>query len=114
MNEEKSNVYSENELNKIKEKQPADEYLYDLAELFKVFGDSTRIKILYALIESELCVGDLAGLLKASTSAISHQLKILKDSKLVRFRREGKNIFYTLDDDHVRNILNMGMEHIEE
>ena len=114
MSEEKSNVYSENELNKIKEKQPADEYLYDLAELFKVFGDSTRIKILYALIESELCVGDLAGLLKASTSAISHQLKILKDSKLVRFRREGKNIFYTLDDDHVRNILNMGMEHIEE
>ncbi len=114
MNEEKLNVYSEKELNKIKEKQPADEYLYDLAELFKVFGDSTRIKILYALIESELCVGDLAGLLKASTSAISHQLKILKDSKLVRFRREGKNIFYTLDDDHVRNILNMGMEHIEE
>lgn len=114
MSEEKSNVYSENELNIIKEKQPADEYLYDLAELFKVFGDSTRIKILYALIESELCVGDLAGLLKASTSAVSHQLKILKDSKLVRFRREGKNIFYTLDDDHVRNILNMGMEHIEE
>lgn len=115
MSEEKTlQIVNEEAVKTVLEKQPADEYLYDLAELFKVFGDSTRIKILYALIESELCVGDLAGLLKASTSAISHQLKILKDAKLVRFRREGKNIFYTLDDDHVRNILNMGMEHIEE
>lgn len=107
---------SEQEINleKIIESQPADEYLYDLAELFKVFGDSTRIKILYALIEGELCVGDISSLINISTSAISHQLKILKDAKLVRFRREGKNIFYTLDDDHVKNILNMGMEHIEE
>lgn len=107
---------SEQEINleKIIQSQPADEYLYDLAELFKVFGDSTRIKILYALIEGELCVGDISSLINISTSAISHQLKILKDAKLVRFRREGKNIFYTLDDDHVKNILNMGMEHIEE
>lgn len=107
---------SEQEINleKIIESQPADEYLYDLAELFKVFGDSTRIKILYALIEGELCVGDISSLINISTSAISHQLKILKDAKLVRFRREGKNIFYTLDDDHVKNILNMGLEHIEE
>ena len=99
---------------KVLDDQPADEYLYDLAELFKVFGDSTRIKILYALFESELCVGDIALLLNLSQSAVSHQLKILKDAKLVRFRREGKIIFYALDDEHVRNILSMGMEHIEE
>ena len=99
---------------KVLEMQPADEYLYDLAELFKIFGDSTRIKILYALIESELCVGDIAQLLNLSQSAVSHQLRILKDAKLVKFRREGKVIFYSLDDEHVRNILNMGMEHVEE
>ena len=94
--------------------QPAEEYLYDLAELFKVFGDSTRIRILYALFESELCVNDIAQLLNLGQSAVSHQLKILKDAKLVRFRREGKIIFYALDDDHVRNMLSMGMEHVEE
>lgn len=94
--------------------QPAEEVLYELAELFKVFGDSTRIRILYALIESELCVGDIAQLLNLTQSAVSHQLKILKDAKLVKFRREGKIIIYALDDDHVRNILSMGMEHIEE
>ncbi len=94
--------------------QPEDEYLYDLAELFKVFGDSTRIKILYALFESELCVGDIAQILNLSQSSVSHQLRILKDAKLVRFRREGKIIFYALDDDHVRNMLSMGMEHVEE
>ncbi len=99
---------------RVLEKQPDDEYLYDLAELFKVFGDSTRIKILYALFESELCVGDLAQLLNVSVSAISHQLKILKDAKLVKFRRDGKIIFYMLDDDHVRTMLSMGMEHVEE
>ena len=86
----------------------------DLAELFKVFGDSTRIRILYALFESELCVGDMAQLLGISQSAVSHQLKILKDAKLVRFRRDGKIIFYMLDDDHVRTMLSMGMEHVEE
>ena len=99
---------------RILENQPADEVLYDLAELFKVFGDSTRIKILYALFESELCVGDISLLLNVSQSAVSHQLKILKDAKLVRFRREGKNIFYMLDDDHVRNIISMGIEHTAE
>lgn len=99
---------------KVIDQQPDDEILYDLAELFKVFGDSTRIKILYALSESELCVGDIAQLLKLSQSSVSHQLRILKDSKLVRFRREGKIVFYALDDDHVRNIINMGMEHVEE
>ena len=104
----------EDVVKRVLERQPADEYLYDLAELFKVFGDSTRIRILYALFESELCVGDLAGILALSQSAVSHQLKILKDAKLVRFRREGKIIFYSLDDDHVRTILSMGMEHVEE
>ena len=99
---------------RVLEKQPQDEYLYDLAELFKVFGDTTRIKILYALFESELCVGDIASILSLSQSAISHQLRILKDSKLVKFRRDGKIIFYSLDDEHVRNILAMGMEHVEE
>lgn len=107
-------VAHEELVNRVLEKQPDDEYLYDLAELFKVFGDSTRIKILYALFESELCVGDIAQILGLSQSAVSHQLRILKDSKLVKFRRDGKIIFYSLDDDHVRNIISMGMEHVEE
>lgn len=104
----------EDVVRRVLEQQPAEEHLYDLAELFKVFGDSTRIRILYALLESELCVNDIAQLLSLGQSAVSHQLKILKDAKLVRFRREGKIIFYALDDDHVRNILSMGMEHVEE
>ena len=91
-----------------------EEALFDMAELFKVFGDSTRIRILYALFESELCVCDIARLLGLTQSAVSHQLRILKDAKLVRFRREGKSIFYSLDDDHVRSILALGMEHLEE
>ena len=93
---------------------PDDEILYDLAELFKVFGDSTRIKILYALSERELCVCDISELLGVSQTAISHQLRVLKGSKLVKYRREGKNVFYSLDDDHVRSIINQGMEHVEE
>ena len=93
---------------------PPEEELYDLAELFKVFGDSTRIKILYALLESEMCVCDIAQLLGLTQSAVSHQLRVLKANKLVRNRREGKTVFYSLDDDHVRSILEMGMEHLEE
>ncbi|MBO4591317.1 MAG: helix-turn-helix transcriptional regulator [Eubacterium sp.] len=93
---------------------PDDEYLYDLSELFRIFGDSTRIKILYSLFDSELCVGDIAAILNLSQSSVSHQLRILKDSKLVKFRRDGKSIYYALDDDHVRSILNLGMEHLEE
>ncbi|MCD7737624.1 MAG: metalloregulator ArsR/SmtB family transcription factor [Lachnospiraceae bacterium] len=104
----------EDVVRKVLEDQPAEEYLYDLAELFKVFGDTTRIRILYALFVSELCVGDIAQLLNLSQPAVSHQLKILKDAKLVKFRREGKIIFYSLDDDHVRTIMSMGMEHVEE
>ena len=93
---------------------PDDEVLYELADLFRVFGDSTRIKILYALHDNELCVQDIAHAVALSQSAVSHQLRVLKDSKLVRFRREGKTVYYALDDDHVRSILSMGMDHIEE
>ncbi|WP_462274446.1 ArsR/SmtB family transcription factor [Filifactor alocis] len=93
---------------------PQEEVLYDLAELFKVFGDSTRIRILYVLFETEMCVYDLSKILNVTQSAISHQLRVLKQNKLVKFRREGKNIFYSLADEHVRTIINQGMEHIEE
>lgn len=91
-----------------------DERLYDLAELFKVFGDSTRIRILYALHEQELCVFDISDTLGMTQSAVSHQLKILKQNKLIKSRREGKQIFYSLADDHVHTIIAMGREHIEE
>ncbi len=101
-------------IDKVLAQQPDDEILYDLAELFKVFGDSTRIKILYSMFEHELCVNDIAGLLNLNQSSVSHQLRILKTSKLVKFRREGKSIFYSLDDEHVRSIISMGMEHVEE
>jgi len=93
---------------------PPDETLYDLAELFKIFGDSTRIKILYALLDSELCVCDIAKLMEVTQSAVSHQLRLLKANKLVKFRREGKVVYYSLADDHVIRILNQGMEHIKE
>ncbi|SDA76524.1 DNA-binding transcriptional regulator, ArsR family [Butyrivibrio sp. INlla18] len=93
---------------------PNEDELYDLAELFKVFGDSTRIKILFALFESEMCVCDIAESLEMTQSAISHQLKILKQSKLVGNRREGKQVVYFLADDHVRTIIDQGLNHIEE
>ena len=95
-------------------KMPDEDELYDLAEIFKVFGDSTRIKILYVLFESEMCVCDIAQLLNMNQSAISHQLKILKQSRLVKSRREGKAVFYSQADGHVRTIINQGLEHIEE
>ena len=96
------------------EMMPSDECLYDVAELFKLFGDSTRIKILYVLFASEMCVCDIAQLLGMSQSAISHQLRALKQAKLVRYRREGKQVFYSLADGHVRTILGQGMEHVAE
>lgn len=98
----------------VRSQLPQDEILYDLAELFKIFGDSTRIKILYALLESELCVCDLAKLMEVSQSAVSHQLRVLKGSKLVKFHREGKVLYYSLADDHVLSILNQGMDHLTE
>ena len=99
---------------KVREEMPQDDMLYDLAELFHIFGDSTRIKILYALFESEMCVCAIAALLNMNQSAISHQLRILKQSKLVACRREGKTIFYRLSDEHVKTIINQGMQHINE
>ena len=98
----------------VNETMPDENELYDLAELFKVFGDSTRIRILYVLFEAEVCVCDLAAALNMTQSAISHQLKILKQNKLVKNRREGKSIFYSLADDHVRSIIAQGREHIEK
>ena len=99
---------------KVEAEMPPEEMLYDLAELFKVFGDSTRIKILYALLESELCVNDIAQLLNLTQTAVSHQLRVLKANKLVKFRREGKTIFYALDDAHIEGHLSQGMEHVTE
>ena len=104
----------EDVVQRVTSQMPEDEELYDLAELFKVFGDSTRIKILYALFEAELCVCDIAQLLRLTQTAVSHQLKVLKLNKLVSSRREGKNVFYALADDHVRRIIDQGMEHIGE
>lgn len=104
----------ENLLKIVNEKMPAETELYDLSELFKVFGDSTRIRILFVLFEAEVCVCDLANALNMTQSAISHQLRILKANKLVKSRREGKSVFYSLSDDHVRTIIAMGLEHIEE
>ena len=99
---------------KVNREMPQEDALFDLAELFKIFGDSTRIRILYVLFESEMCVCDIAQLLGMTQSAISHQLQVLKKSKLVKYRREGKTVFYSLADGHVRTILDQGMEHISE
>ena len=93
---------------------PDDDDLYDLAELFKVFGDSTRIRILFVLFESEMCVCDIAELLGMTQSAISHQLRALKNARLVKARREGKTVFYALADDHVKTIIDQGLEHVLE
>ncbi|MBQ5442786.1 MAG: winged helix-turn-helix transcriptional regulator [Oscillospiraceae bacterium] len=98
----------------VSERMPDEEELYDLAELFKVFGDSTRIRILFALFQSDICVNDLAATLNMTQSAISHQLRILKQARLVKSRREGKSAVYYLADDHVRTIIDQGREHIEE
>ena len=99
---------------KVDAEMPDEVILYDLAELFKLFGDSTRIKILYVLFASEMCVCDIAQLLGMTQSAISHQLQVLKKSKLVKYRREGKTVFYSLANDHVRTILGQGMDHVTE
>ena len=101
-------------LKHIKADMPSDEPLQDLGDLFKIFGDTTRIKIMYALYEDEMCVCAIADLLGMTQSAISHQLKTLKDAKLVASRREGKTIYYSLADDHVKSIIELGYEHITE
>lgn len=101
-------------VDRVRGKMPPEERLYDLAELFKVFGDTTRIRILWALTESEMCVCDIASLLNMSQSAISHQLRVLKGARLVKNRREGKVVYYSLDDAHIRNIFEQGFRHIQE
>ncbi len=104
----------ENVVNQVLQVMPQDQELLDLADFFKVFGDATRIKILYVLSQSEMCVCDIANLLKMGQSAISHQLRVLKQMRLVKFRREGKTVFYSLADGHIESILAQGMEHINE
>jgi ArsR family transcriptional regulator len=106
------NVIHEDVVNRVSEKMPEEEKLYDLAEFFKVFGDTTRIKIIYALFESEMCVCDIAALLGMTQSAISHQLRVLKSAGLVKYKREGKIVYYSLDDEHVKNIFDQGFVHI--
>ncbi|HHV60876.1 MAG TPA: helix-turn-helix transcriptional regulator [Clostridiaceae bacterium] len=101
-------------IRQVKNKMPKEEKLYDLAELFKVFGDTTRIKIIQVLFVSEMCVCDIAALLNMTQSAISHQLRVLKQTRLVKYRKEGKVVYYSLDDDHIKNIFDQGLLHITE
>lgn len=119
MNKEKNDKCDCNSIhgeivNIVKEKMPEEESLYEMADLFKVFGDTTRVKILWALNESEMCVCDIAYLLKMTQSAISHQLRILKHSRLVKKRKEGKVVFYSLDDEHVKKIFDLAFIHVNE
>lgn len=101
-------------IHKVEKVMPGEQELLNLSEFFRVFGDSTRIKILYALSQSEMCVCDIATLLQMGQSAISHQLRVLKQMRLVTFRRDGKTVFYRLADAHIETILAQGMEHISE
>ena len=101
-------------VDQVNQNMPDEEVLYDLAELFKTFGDSTRMRILFVLLESEACVCGLASVLNMTDSAISHQLRILKNNRLIKSRREGKSVYYSLADDHVRTIVSQGMDHVEE
>lgn len=114
MEEQKYMYMTRDTYDEIERKMPLDEVLYDLAELYKVFSDTTRIRILYALSCSELCVYDIATVVGMSQSAISHQLRVLKQAKLVKYRREGKTMFYSLADGHIQTILKQGLEHVEE
>ncbi len=107
-------VMHEDTVEKVKKTMPKDDLIYDLAEFFKVFADSTRMKIIYALMKEELCVCDIANIVMTTQSAISHQLRILKQSKLVKYRKEGKVVYYSLDDEHIAQIVKKGREHIEE
>ena len=109
-----TNVIHLDTIKAVKDKMPESVTVFGLADLFKLFGDSTRLRILWALSESEMCVCDLCALLKMKQSAISHQLKNLKQSRIVKSRRDGKVVYYSLDDHHIRNLLNMGMDHIRE
>lgn len=99
---------------KIKKLMPSDDLLFDIAEVFKVFGDTTRMKIISALLETELCVGDIAEITNSTQSAISHQLRVLKQAKLVKYRKEGKTVYYSLDDEHIKDLYEIAKKHIEE
>jgi len=107
-------VIHEDIVDKVRAKLPDENDLYDLADLFKVFGDSTRIKILSALFESEMCVCDIAYLLNMTQSAISHQLRVLKQARLIKNRKDGKIVFYSLNDEHIKQIFDQGLNHINE
>lgn len=107
-------VIHEDLISAVRRNMPDIDTLYDLAELYRLFGDSTRISILYVLFESEVCVCDIAKVLSMSVSAISHQLRLLKAARLVKFRKEGKTCFYSLADNHVKTIIAQGMEHVKE
>jgi ArsR family transcriptional regulator, lead/cadmium/zinc/bismuth-responsive transcriptional repressor len=111
---EQENIVDIVKVNKIKKIMPSDDLLFDIAEVFKVFGDTTRMKIISALLESELCVGDIAEITNSTQSAISHQLRVLKQAKLVKFRKEGKAAYYSLDDDHIKDLYEIAKKHIEE
>lgn len=108
------NVIHQESIDFAKANMPEEETLYDLAELFKVFGDTTRIKILCALFEAEMCVCDISNLLNMSQSSISHQLRVLKNAKLVKSRKDGKSVYYSLNDDHIIHIFAQGLEHVRE
>ncbi|NDL67410.1 ArsR/SmtB family transcription factor [Anaerotalea alkaliphila] len=108
------NVIHQEVVDQARAAMPKEEILYDLAEVFKVFGDSTRIKLLWALLGQEMCVCDLAVLLQMTPSAVSHQLRILKQARLVKCRKEGKVVHYSLDDAHVQGIIDQGLLHILE
>ena len=109
-----SNELHEEIVDSVRAKMPDTEMLYELAELFKVFGDTTRVRILYALSAQEMCVCDIAALLSMNQSAISHQLRVLKQARLVKYRKEGKVVYYSLDDEHVKQIFDQGLVHIRE
>ena len=109
-----SNELHEDIVNSVRNKMPDAEMLYELAELFKVFGDTTRVRILYALSAQEMCVCDIAELLEMTHSSISHQLRVLKQARLVKFRKEGKVVYYSLDDSHISQIFDCGLSHIQE
>lgn len=108
------NAIHEDVVDQVRENMPQEENLYDLAELFKVFGDTSRIKIVYALFASEMCVCDIAFLLNMTQSAISHQLRVLKQARLVKYRKDGKVVYYSLDDEHIKQIFDQGLIHINE
>lgn len=109
-----SSCIHEDVIQQVQQHMPDEELLFDLADFFRIFGDSTRVKIVCALLKAELCVCDIAALLDMSQSAISHQLRVLKQARLVKFRRAGKIVYYSLDDEHIQSIVDLGLAHIME